>query len=130
MERAKNAINNDQLFLKLILISENYEPSNNFIDTFGNILLNIKSVYKSIMKSELNSDSYKIKKYINQKLLKNDIKFINRLQKNKEPNKYAGLFESKSATMVIERSFSQLNSMLLAEKDFANAIFRAFQWFI
>lgn len=117
---ARESINQENIELRLTILSSCYLPILDLLDELESKKLDIKHGYDKINKLYLGKDPANVKEYIKRRLEKNQISKIIKICNGNEicPTLRAKLWNCQCTSVDVERSFSFLWRMLKKERGF------------
>ena len=122
VRNVKNIVNEQKLTSQLTEVSQCYNGLTNLILKIENSTCAIQKAYDDINSPDCGSDPLQLKKYIKKRLEKNDVEIIVELSRpDIPPVLYAKLLQCQPTSASVERSFSLLKSLLLPNRNFADA---------
>ena len=117
MRRAQKAVKVLNLSTQLEEIQEQYSALIDIIQMMKNSRYTIQKSYHEMMSFDFRVDSCQIGRYIQEKMSRNDIKYIVKMGRSDiSPHLYSLLRNSQSTSASVERSFSILGKLLVRRK--------------
>ena len=121
VRKAKESINNPEVFREVTEIRANYKVINDLIDMWTTNRPLINDSVRTLRSLEFPNDMARVKDYIGKRLNKNDIlRIVNWKNQpvERDPRLISDLLISQASSIDVERSFSILNNLLTNKRNF------------